>query len=95
MNTAKKTIFSYFSLLGIPLGRKIEMDEIKGIKIERAKSSRRVNSRVNSTTLSETEFRAYIYFDEKKVMLSHNTDKEALKQSMRGIADDLTLKLIS
>lgn len=93
IDTNKKTFINYLSVLGIPFGKKHLLNDLKGIKILKSKSSQVVNSRVQTSQLSTTEYHAYIYFDGDKKLLGISDEKKPLVEEMSKIAEELKIPL--
>lgn len=86
-------IFSYYYFLGVPLGRKKKIREMKGIKVLKVSKSQNVNSRVSSNQIKESGYGAMLFYDDDKIMLKFDQDKTALEKEMREICVSHALKI--
>ena len=95
INTSSKTLYKYIRVFGIPLGKRIQMLKPKGIKIVKSKTSQVVNSRVQTTNLSNVEYRSFIFFDDRRSFISTSSEKGDLIKDMNPIAHDLGIEIKS
>ncbi len=89
----KKTLFIYYSFLGIPIGSKTKIEKIKGIKIAKVSSRQRVNSRVSSMDINDSGYGAILFYDDEKFNLKFDKDKNALFQEMNSLCETHSIKL--
>ncbi len=94
INTEKRFIKRFTSVLGLKVGKKESYDNIHELRIKEQKMSQTMNSRGSSTTIRYTMYNAYLITDDDSILLGGNKKKDKVVKRMTKAADNLGVPLV-
>ncbi len=91
IDTEKKTISDYVSVLGLKFGSAQPYNELKKLIVKQNEVSQVMNSRGSSTTLHYTIYNAYLFYDGDSVLLTDDKKQERIEGKMKLVAEELSI----
>lgn len=93
VNYRQKTITEFVSILGIKTGSAFGYKQLHKIVLKKEEISQVLNSRGSSTTLYQTMYNGYLFYDDQYILLQGNKNKNKMLAIMEKTADFLSLPL--